>query len=224
MSDPGYRPLRIVTAIPTLLERAELCAHTIEAWKRHTCQPIETITSTAPGGWAAGLNDIWAQVRDPAPDVFVCASDDMIPADDNWLPPLFDHIARGVYPAPCVIDPRFVNYGGHLKPVPDGTESEMSTLPVLSGMWGDVVFPLPDDLHYYADNLIAVRLFQNAIRCVAVPSSRIRHLWAEEARGAGAPTEQIRMSIDSERYTLALAEMGLERETLPKNLRGPLLS
>lgn len=218
-----YRAPRIVIAMPTIPERAELALETAAAWQLHTCQPVEVIPSHAPGGWAAGLNAIWAQVRDPAPDVFVCASDDMQPADGNWLPPLLDYLHRGVYPAPCVIDPRFINHGGHLRPVPDGTESQMSSFPVMSGQWGDVVFPLPDDLSYYADNLIAVKLARAGIPCVAVPSSRIRHLWAQEGRGFGEGSEEQAMRAHSERYTRALAALGIDRATLPAGQRGPLL-
>lgn len=212
-----YRAPRIVIAIPTIEARAEVCAATIETWHANTCQPVETITSLAPGGWAAGLNDVWAQVRDPAPDVFVCASDDMQPADGNWLPPLLDVMSRGAYPAPCVIDPRFTNYGGHLEPVPDGTPSDMSSFPVLHGQWGDSVFPLPEELHYYSDNLIAVKLARIGIPCVAVPSARIEHLCAAEGRD-----ETARMLIDSRLYTRALEELGIDRKSLPANQRGPL--
>lgn len=218
----SYRGPRIVVAIPTIEARAELCTVTIEAWHRHTCQPVETITSHAAGGWAAGLNDVWAQVRDPAPAVFVCASDDMQPADDNWLPPLLDVMSRGAYPAPCVIDPRFTNYGGHLNPVPDGTPSDMSSFPVLHGQWGDSVFPLPQGLSYYADNLIAVKLARIGIPCVAVPSSRIEHLWAPEGRGFGLGSEEAAMIEHSRRYTEALAELGVDRKGLPAGQRGPL--
>lgn len=217
-----YTTPRVVIAIPTIAERAELCAATARSWQERTCQPLEAITSLAPGGWAAGLNDVWAQVRDPAPAVFVCASDDMVPADDNWLPPLLDVMSRGAYPAPAVVDPRFTNYGGHLEPVPDGTPSDMSSFPVLHGQWGDSVFPLPDDLHYYADNLVAVKLALLGIPCVAVPSSRIQHLWAKEGRGAGAGDEDVRMLIDSRRYTRALEELGVDRKQLPEGQRGPI--
>lgn len=219
-----YRAPRLVVAIPTIPARRKRHAQVEAAWRRHTCQPIDVIFSEAGHSWGDGLNDIWAQVRDPAPSIFVCASDDVIPEDDNWLPPLLDHIARGVQPAPCLIDPRFTNYGGHLKPVPDGTESDMASVPVLAGMWGDSIFPVPEDLHYFCDNFVALKLLEAGIPCVAVPSSRLRHLWAEEGRGAGMPTEQIRMAVDSERYTEALAAMGIDRAELPKNLRGPLLS
>lgn len=148
----------------------------------------------------------------------------MCPADDNWLPPLLDLMERGVYPAPLVDDPRFTNYGGHRHPVEDGTPSDMSSFPVLHGQWLGDVFPLPPDLHYYADNLVAVKLARVGIPCVACPSSRIRHMWAKEARGAGEGSEEARMLVDTARYTAALAELGIDRQMLPEGQRGPLAS
>lgn len=139
----------VCVAIPTIEARGDRWREAAAAFQAHTCQPVTVIPSYAPGGWAAGLNEVWRQVRIRQPDVFVCGSDDMLPEDDNWLPPLLAALARGVYPAPCVIDPRWTNYGGHRRPVPDGTPSQMASFPVLHGGWCDAVFPLPPDLSYY---------------------------------------------------------------------------
>jgi hypothetical protein len=220
--DPNFRPQRVVIAIPTITERQPRWASVEAAWKLHTCEPLEVIFSTAPGSWAAGLNAVWRHVAHDPPDVFVCGSDDMIPADDNWLPPLLRQLAQGLFPAPCVIDPRFTNHGGHPQPVPDGTPSDMSSFPVIRGDWGPVVFPLPENLHYYSDNLIAVKLDHAGVKCVACPSTRIDHLWAKEGRGAGEGSEESRMLVDTVRYTAALAELGIDRQTLPLGQKGPL--
>lgn len=213
---------RIVIAVPTITERRHRRGDVAAAWQRHTCQPVDVIFSEAGHSWASGLNDVWAQVRNDPPTIFVCGSDDMVPADDSWLPPLAHWISQGMFPAPCVIDPRFTNHGGHLVPVDDGTPSEMSSFPVIAGVWGDEVFPLPEDLHYYADNLITVKLARAARPCVAVPSSRIQHLWATEGRGAGAGSEEQRMLVDTVRYTSALKQLGVDRQSLPVGQRGPL--
>lgn len=210
----------VVVAIPTIEERGDAWRDCEAAFARHTCQPVTVIASYIEGGWAAGLNDVWAQVRDDPPDVFVCSSDDMAPADDNWLPPLLSHLALGAYPAPAVIDPRWTNYGGHDKPVADGTPSHMSSYPVLAGGWGDAVFPLPDGLSYYADNLIAVKLKQIGIECVAVPSSRIVHGHDARGRGFGHGTEEKAMRAHSRLYTAALDELGVRRKMLHTRLRG----
>lgn len=211
----------IVVAIPTIAERGDLAEQTAKAWHEHTCQPVHTVISHAGDSWAAGLNDVWAQTRELEPDIFVCASDDMIPEDDNWLPPLAHHLAQGMFPAPCVIDPRFTNFGGHRSPVDDGTPSDGSSFPVIAGGWGELVFPLPADLHYYADNLFAVLLERAGYPCVAVPSSRIRHLCAREGRGAGFGDESTRMLVDSVRYSEALEALGIDRVMLPAGQRGP---
>ena len=210
----------VVVAVPTIEARGDAWREVEARFARHTCQPVQVTPSWAEGGWAAGLNDVWEQVREDPPDVFVCGSDDMYPEDDNWLPPLLDELARGAYPAPTVIDPRWTNYGGHQRPVPDGTPSHMSTFPVLHGGWLDAVFPLPADLSYYADNLIAVKLQQAGVECVAVPSSRIRHLHLEAGRGFGLGSEQKAMIEHSRRYTRALEELGVDRRRLHPNLRG----
>lgn len=211
----------VVVAIPTIAARGDAWTHARAAFQRHTCQPVRVIPSWAPGGWAAGLNEVWEAIKDDPPQVLVCGSDDMIPEDDNWLPPLLDHIARTTYPAPTVTDPRFTNYGGHLQPVPDGTPAWMSTFPVMAGLWGNALFPLPDDLSYYADNLIAVKLRLKGIECVAVPSSRITHLMLDAGRGFGHGTEQKAMIAHSFRYSEALEELGVDRGRLPASLRGP---
>lgn len=211
----------IVVAIPTIAERGDLAEQTAAAWHLHTCQPVRTVISAAGDSWAAGLNDVWQQVRHLEPDVFVCGSDDMVPDDDNWLPPLLEYLAQGMFPAPCVVDPRFTNYGGHRSPVDDGTSSDGSSFPVIAGGWGDLIFPLPPDLHYYADNLFAVLLERAGHPCVAVPSSRIRHLWAREGRGAGFGDESTRMLVDTVRYTETLQALGIDRVLLPAGQRGP---
>jgi hypothetical protein len=210
----------VVVAVPTIAERGNAWEVAAEHFARFTCQPVEVIPSWREGGWAAGLNEVWEQVREDPPDVFCCSSDDMWPANDNWLPPLLDALRAGAYPAPTVEDPRWTNYGGHSKPVPDGTPSLMSTFPVLHGGWGDAVFPLPDDLSYFADNLIAVKLSLAGIECVSVPSSRIIHGHDPRGRGFGLGSEQKAMMVHSRRYTVALAELGVERKTLASNLRG----
>lgn len=210
----------VVVAIPTIEARGVAWAAADRAFQAHTCQPIAVLPNWAEGGWGAGLNAIWLEVREDPPDVFVCGSDDMLPADDNWLPPLLNALKSGTYPAPTVIDPRWTNHGGHSKPVPDGTPSHMSTFPVLHGGWLDAVFPLPEGLSYYADNLIAVRLAHHGIECVAVCSSRIRHLHLSEGRGFGHGSEQKAMMAHSRLYTEALDELGVSRKTLHPNLRG----
>jgi glycosyl transferase family 2 len=210
----------VVVAIPTIKARDnawEVCA---EHWQRFTCQPVTVIPSWAKGGWGAGLNEVWEQVKGDPPDVFVCSSDDMYPADDNWLPPLLRHLVNGAYPAPTVEDPRFTNYGGHRKLVPDGTPSHMSTLPVLAGEWGNTVFPLPPGLSYYADNLIAVKLGMHGIECVAVPSSRIVHGHDPRGRGFGHGTETKAMMAHSRLYSAELKVLGVDRRRLHPNLRG----
>lgn len=210
----------VVVAIPTITARGNLWERAAEAFRRHTCQPVRVVPSWAEGGWAAGLNEVYEQVREDPPDVLCCGSDDMRPADDNWLPPLLSALRASAYPAPTVEDPRWTNYGGHSKPVADGTPSHMSTFPVLHGGWLDAVFPLPDDLSYYADNLIAVKLSLAGIECVAVPSSRIVHDHEKRGRGFGLGSEQKAMMVHSRRYSLALEELGVDRARLHSNLRG----
>lgn len=216
------RPIpRVVVAVPTIEARGDAWERAAEAFREHTCQPIEVVPSWAPGGWSAGLNDVFERVRDDPPDAFVCGSDDMLPEDGNWLPPLLDYLRRGAYPAPTVIDPRFTNYGGHSRRVPDGTASEMSTFPILHGGWLDAVFPLPETLSYYADNLIAVKLRLAGIPCVAVTSSVIRHLHLAAGRGFGLGSEPRAMTVHRALYVEALEELGIDRADLPAKLAGP---
>jgi hypothetical protein len=207
---PPDRDPRIVVAMPTVPERSDACAHASDDWRRHTRFPVEVVTSLVPGGWCAGLNDVWRRRR--GADVFVCASDDMVPEDDGWLDPVLAQLRCGAMPVPCVIDPRWTNYGGFDEPVPDGTPSPRCTFPILAGAWLDIAFPLPDDLHYFGDDLIRDRLLHAGIPSVAVPSSRIRHHLDQRARGAGAGSEGARMEIDAPRYRRELALLGTPRQ------------
>jgi hypothetical protein len=194
-------------ALPTIDARPGLAEETAAVFRSRTRESLDVVVTREPGGWCAGLNDVWRR-RGRACDVFVCASDDMRPHDEGWLPPLLSALERGELPAPTVIDPRWTNYGGHLQPVPDGTPSEFSTFPVLRRQWLPLVFPLPDDLHYFGDNLIAARLERSGIPCVAVPSSVIDHACDLRGRGAGAGSEGARMDVDAERFRRTLAEDG----------------
>lgn len=212
----------IVLAIPTIDARPGRAQETAEKWQRHTCQPMHVCITTAGESWAAGLNDAWAQTRDLNPTVFICGSDDMVPGGDYWLPAALQWLNQRKYPAPRVNDPRFTNWGGYDHPVPDGTPSQMSTLPILRGDWLDTVFPLPEDLHYFADNLIAVKLAQIGVDCVACPSSVIVHEHAMEGRGAGHGDENTRLFIDTVRYSRVLGELGIDRASLPEKQRGGL--
>ena len=211
----------VVLAIPTLKARDPAAKETAAIWQQHTCQPLRVIVSYAPGGWSAGLNDAWEQVRMEPPLAFVCGSDDMEPEDDNWLPPLLDLLQREAFPAPTVIDPRWTNYGGHVTPVPDGTPSDMSSFPVIHGSWGDAIFPLPESLSYYADNLISVKVRQLGKPCVACPSSRIVHRYSQIARGFGHENELAALRAHEELFEAELVELGIDRRTLPPLLAGP---
>lgn len=184
---------------------------------------VTWITSTEGESWASGLNHVARLVGNlTADDLFVCGSDDMVPANPDWLRQIMPWLEQGKYPAPTVDDPRFVNYGGHTHPVPDGTSSDMSTFPILRGDWLKHVFPLPENLHYYSDNLIAVKLARVGIDCVAVPSCRITHEHASEGRGCGYANENTRLYVDSVRYTDELDRLGIDRATLPSGARGGL--
>lgn len=214
--------MRVVVAIPTISERPGMAERTAAIWRMRTPGAIvTTLISTAGASWAAGLNDAAGQTWEGT-DVFVCASDDMVPDDNSWLDAALPWLRDGLYPAPTVIDPRFTNYGGHPHPVTDGTPSDMSTFPILRGDWLPHVFPLPEDLHYYSDNLIAVKLQHTGVECVAVPSCRIIHEHAQPGRGCGFGNENTRLYVDSVRYSAELERLGIDRDGLTPGARGGL--
>lgn len=216
--------MKVLIAIPTIDARPGLAEKTADRWRELTPgADVETIISTAGDSWGDGLNDVVSQLHMTSTDVLICGSDDMVPADDLWLPTVQPWLAAACFPVPRVDDPRFVNYGGPDHPsiqVEDGTPTTMSTFPILRGDWLPRVFPLPDGLHYFADNLISALLWRDGIQAVAVPSCRILHLHAQEGRGAGYGSENTRLHIDTVRYSRALAERGIDRASLPGNLRG----
>lgn len=213
--------MRIVLACPTIPERRERRKGLEILWRDRTPEAdLEIIYSEAGTTWAAGLNDVWAQVRDNPPDVLVLGSDDMIPGDERWLPTARHWLALGKVPAPTVEDPRFTSYGGHPQPVPDGTPSDMTAFIIIDGRWGHDVFPLPDDLHYYSDNAACMLLTRAGHEIVTVPTCRIIHVHAQEGRGAGFGSENNRLHVDTVRYSRWLESIGVDRMSLPASQRG----
>lgn len=188
----------IVIAIPTNGLRHDTLQATKDAWVRHTCQPITFHVTTYGDTWAAGLNDAWK--THPDADVFVCASDDMFPEDDFWLPPAVSHLDKNECPVPTVLDPRMTTHGGTQDTywegeVTEGAPARMTNFPILKREWLDKVFPLPEDLHYFSDNLIGDRLKAAGIPLVTCLDIRIRHAWDQRGRN-----ESERMQADRKRY------------------------
>jgi len=216
--------MRVLLAVPTIPERFPRREGLEKLWRERTPEAeLEIVYSEAGTTWGDGLNAIYEQVRDDPPDVFVCGSDDMCPADERWEPALRMWLDKGYFTVPRVDDPRFVNYGSSLGAhvqVEDGAPADMSTFPILKGEWLDKVFPVPEGLHYFCDGFISLMAHLNGIRAVAVPSCRIIHMHAMEGRGAGYPSENFRLHIDTVRYTRALEARGIDRLSLPQNLRG----
>jgi hypothetical protein len=189
---------RIVVAIPTIEQRGDAWEQMAEIWTEQTCQPIEVVPSWRKGSWSAGLNEVWENLEDA--DIFVCSSDDIYPENALWLPVVMDALARNESPVPLMHDPRFVVYGGSQQEVPDGTHTHMTNFPVLKGEWLHEVFPLPEKLHYCADNLIADRLHAIGVPTVARLDFVVRHTADERGRGAGMGSEEERMKYDVALY------------------------
>lgn len=189
---------KIVLAIPTIEERGNAWEEVAETFQRHTCQPLTVHPSWRKGGWCDGLNEAWEEHGDAS--VFICASDDMTPKDDFWLPPLLNFLDQDLYPAPKMEnhDPTrgYWEYPGTWGESFDGAPSQMSTFCVLKREWLPWVFPLPSNFHYYGDNEIAKRLKRHGIQCVACPSSVIVHRMDQRGRGAGMANEDRRMDFD----------------------------
>ena len=193
-----YQRPKIVIAIPTIAERPGLADETAQKWRDQTCIPIEIHVTTYGDTWAAGLNDAWK--NHPDADIFVCASDDMYPEDGYWLPCVQERLERGESPVPLMLDPRFTIYGGSINEVPDGTQTHMTNFPVLRREWLSSVFPLPEELHYFSDNLIADRLHGIGVPTVATLEFVIRHDADPRGRGAGMGDEPTRMAHDKQVY------------------------
>jgi hypothetical protein len=211
----------VVLAVPTIPERHHRREGLEKLWRERTPEAdLEIVYSEAGESWCAGLNDIWAQVKDNPPDVFIFGSDDFVPGDERWLPSIEPVIAEGKLPAPLVEDPRFTSCGGFLTRVPEGTIAGMTAFIIIDGKWGDIIFPLPEDLHYFGDNAACALLLLAGIPCVTVSTCRMIHLHASEGRGAGYGSENTRLYIDTVRYTRFLESRGIDRLTLPESVRG----
>lgn len=216
--------MKVVLAVPTIPARRERLPGLEQLWRDRTPEAeLEIIYSEAGESWAAGLNDVWSQVRNDPPEVFVLGSDDMIPGDERWLPNAHYWLTFGKVPAPTVEDPRFTSFGGFPHHVPDGTPSEMTAFIIIDGKWGDDVFPLPADLHYFSDNAACYLLTRAGHEIVAVPTCRIIHAHAQEGRGAGYGSENMRLHIDTVRYTRWLDSIGVDRASLPAAQRGHMI-
>ncbi len=121
-------------ALPTIDARPGLAEETAAVFRSRTRESLDVVVTREPGGWCAGLNDVWRRRR--GADVFVCAGDDVVPADDGWLDPLLTQIQHGATPVPRVTD----------------------EFAVVAGDWLDRVFPLPEDLRAATSELIRARL------------------------------------------------------------------
>jgi hypothetical protein len=197
----------LIVAVPTIEERGEAWKEVAEAW--YDCTPDEAIVcvpSWRKGSWAAGLNEVWEE--HPRPEVFVCGSDDMIPTP-GWYEACKPYLHKACI-APQVHDPRFSRWTDE----EDGTETRMSSFPILAGKFLHHVFPIEqfwcpehqqlEDLHYFSDDLISDRLRAVGIPTVAVPSCVINHRMDERGRGAGMGDESTRMAHDKRIYQRVL--------------------
>lgn len=213
--------MRVLLAVPTIPARAHRLPDLERIWRERTPEAtLEIVYSEAGESWCAGLNDIWAQVKDDPPDVFILGSDDFIPGDERWLPSIIPWLDAETLPAPLVEDPRFASCGGFLTRVPEGTPAAMTAFIIIAGRWGEHVFPLPEDLHYFGDNAACALLLRAGIPCVTAPLCRMIHLHASEGRGAGYGSENTRLHIDTVRYTRFLESRGIDRLTLPEGIKG----
>lgn len=163
---------RILVAIPTIEVRGDSWMDVARAFDDFTPIPCDVVPSWAGKGWCDGLNEVFDNRGDQ--DYFVCASDDTYPTQ-GWWEPLSEYLGYGLYPAPTMESKEVTSYGGFHDEVPDGTPTSMSTFPVLKRDWLEHVFPLPQGLHLYGDNVIYDRLTKAGIETVAVPLSVIFH-------------------------------------------------
>lgn len=184
--------MRIVVAIPTIEERGDAWKDVAEAWEANTPQKVAVEPSWRPPTWAAGLNEVWE--NHPDAGLLVCGSDDMYPSK-GWLAAIEPYL-NGVI-APQVHDPRFSRFDGSVQ---DGTETDMSSFPMIPGRFLHAIFPLPAELHYYSDNLISDRARKAGIPTLAVPSCVITHTFDPRGRGAGMGDESTRMAHDKKLY------------------------
>lgn len=182
--------MKLIIAIPTIPERGDAWEKVGAEWRAKTTQEVIIEPSWRKPTWAAGLNEVWE--KHPDADIFVCGSDDMIPRGADWLPAIEDYVNLGVI-APQVIDPRFTRFAPEIR---DGAPTDMSSFPIIPGRLLARIFPLPDELHYYSDNLISDRVD----RTIAVPSCVILHTMDPRGRGAGMGDEAARMVHDKTIY------------------------
>lgn len=186
---------KVVVAIPTIEVRGDAWRDVAKEWE--LTPGVIVAPSWRPGSWAAGLNEVYEW--HPDADVFVCASDDMAP-EGPWLPHVLEHFAKDECPVPTMHDPRMTTIGGTQdvlwKQEPhEGAPAKMSNFPILKGDWLPQVFPLPEDLHYYSDNLISDRLLEAGVPLVTCLDISISHTWDQRGRD-----ESARMVEDRERY------------------------
>lgn len=186
--------MRIVVAIPTNGQRPDTLQQTIANWRERTAEPLGFHVTTYGKTWAAGLNDAWR--NHPDTDLLICGSDDMWPQNGEWLPAIQPYIHKACI-APQVLDPRFSRWD---ETTSDGDVTRMSSFPIFAGDFMRHVFPLPEELHYYTDDLISDRLKEQGIPTVAVPSCVIVHGFDPRGRGAGMGDESTRMAHDRAIY------------------------
>ena len=179
----------VVVAIPTIIERGDAWKEVAEMWEALSPE-VTVVPSWRKGTWAAGLNEVWESHK----GLFVCASDDMAPLP-GWYQAVEPWLEKGIV-APQVHDPRFSKWDPG---TPDGFETEMSSFPIIGESFLGAIFPLPEELHYFTDDLISLRARQAGIPTIAVPSCEIVHCPDLRGRGAGM-SEKDRMDHDRKLY------------------------
>lgn len=203
---------RIDVVIPTIQGRESYLERCIESYKTNSVHPISiTIVHDKPcvgSAWNTGANEAFSRMLAgiDGNSVYLHLTNDDITACPGWDVAACQASENGWFPSPQLLMPDGTTqqWGRMLRPIPDGTQVDSTTVPFMSwGLWMKIGPCL--DVHYYSDDWLSWRARQEGVPSVYVEGYKLAHHWAQHGRGAGM-TESDRMVHDEKIYRRAIDE------------------
>jgi len=165
----------IQVIVPTIAGREKTCERAVAAYKDQGAEVLLVRGSKTCGeGWAAGLKKATAEV-------IMLGLDDFLP-HEGALEAGAEAAERGIYPSPRIYKADgtlescgTLGAGMHFGECPDGTLSNMSSVPIATrGMWWKIGEPPP--IHYYADDGLGYAARAAGFECEVVRDYAFTHL------------------------------------------------
>lgn len=173
--------MTVTVSIPSVTGREELLAKAVAAYRAQEGCLVDVFTwMDAP---ACGF--AWEMALQHGVGEFVHFGADDVELDPRAFLHAIRVIERGQHPAPLVLwpDGRVQACGAAWEEMlPDGSVTSFSRGPMIAREWSTIVGPIPEDMHYYTDNLVSERLRRAGIPSVVCHGYRYVHHMSEIGR------------------------------------------